>query len=94
MWTSVSPCPEAPVGVASGRWFTFGDGADLPSDQRPDDAKSACFDAAPAAAETALVGAPCVTVTLRSRGLPSSTFRLNVSTICLRRLVHDFPSVY
>ena len=55
------------MGVAAGRWFSFGDGADLPSDQRPDDALSACFDAAPVAVETALVGSPRVTVTLRGR---------------------------
>jgi hypothetical protein len=54
--------PANPVGVASGRWFTFGDGNDLPGDQRPDDDKSACFDAAPATAETPIIGAPHVRV--------------------------------
>jgi len=29
-----------------------------------------------------------------SRGLHSSTFRLNVSTLCGIRRVHDFPAVY
>lgn len=53
-----------PVGVASGRWFTFGDGDDLPGDQRPDDLKSACFDAFPAASETTIIGAPRVSLSL------------------------------
>ena len=29
-----------------------------------------------------------------SRGLHSSTFQLNVSTVCWIRWVHDFPQVY
>jgi predicted acyl esterase len=55
--------PSDPVGAASGRWFTFGDGDDLPGDQTPDDEKSLCFDGEPVAAETALVGTPRVRVT-------------------------------
>jgi len=31
---------------------------------------------------------------VRGRGLHSSTFRLNVSTFCVIRRVHDFPPVY
>ena len=50
--------PEKPVGVASGRWFTFGDGDDLPGDQRPDDALSVCFDGAPTTVETASSARP------------------------------------
>ena len=30
----------------------------------------------------------------RGRGLHSSTFRLNVSTFCGIRQVHDFPPLY
>ena len=60
--------PEKPVGVASGRWFTFGDGDDLPGDQRPDDALSVCFDGAPTTVETAVVGAPRVAVACRRVG--------------------------
>jgi len=55
--------PSDPVGAASGRWFTFGDGDDLPGDQTPDDEKSLCFDGDPVVAETALVGTPRVRVT-------------------------------
>ena len=60
--------PEKPVGVASGRWFTFGDGDDLPDDQRPDDERSVCFDGAPVTVETAIIGAPRVTVACRRVG--------------------------
>jgi hypothetical protein len=60
--------PEKPVGVESGRWFTFGDGDDLPGDQRPDDALSVCFDGAPTTVETAVVGAPRVAVACRRVG--------------------------
>ena len=33
-------------------------------------------------------------VLVNGRGLHSSTFRLNVSTFCWIRWVHDFPLVY
>ena len=33
-------------------------------------------------------------VLLEGRGLHSSTFRLNVSTFCGVRFVHNFPPVY
>jgi hypothetical protein len=60
--------PEKPVGVASGRWFTFGDGDDLPSDQHPDDELSVCFDGSPVTVETAIIGAPRVVVACRRVG--------------------------
>ena len=60
--------PENPVGVASGRWFTFGDGDDLPSDQRPDDEQSVTFDGPPVTLETAIIGAPRVVVACRRVG--------------------------
>jgi hypothetical protein len=60
--------PEKPVGVASGRWFTFGDGDDLPSDQHPDDEQSVCFDGSPVTVETAIIGAPRVVVACRRVG--------------------------
>ena len=60
--------PEKPVGVASGRWFTFGDGDDLPGDQRLDDEMSVCFDGSPVTVETAIIGAPRVTVACRRVG--------------------------
>ena len=63
---------------------------------------------APVIAEVAAESHPCAELLLcvqctrpldlRScidgRGLHSSTFRLNVSTICWIRWVHDFPPVY
>ena len=70
--------PDDPVGVASGRWFTFGDGDDLPGDQRPDDAKSVCFDAAPVESERALVGAPRVVVACRRRASADEASDSNV----------------
>lgn len=60
--------PDKPVGVASGRWFTFGDGDDLPSDQHPDDEQSVCFDGLPVTVETAIIGAPRVVVACRRVG--------------------------
>ena len=65
--------PERPVGVASGRWFTFGDGDDLPGDQRPDDERSVCFDGAPVTVETAIIGAPRITVACRRVGEDATT---------------------
>lgn len=74
--------PSDPVGVASGRWFTFGDGDDLPGDQKPDDDKSACFDAAPAAVETPVVGAPRVTVAVTSATADAVAEGVLVVRIC------------
>ncbi|MEM1315066.1 MAG: CocE/NonD family hydrolase, partial [Pseudomonadota bacterium] len=53
-------------GGMTGEFFPFGFGpGELPGDQRPDDAYSACFDAEPAAAATDLLGAPMVRLSLR-----------------------------
>ncbi|GAB1364722.1 CocE/NonD family hydrolase [Rhodobacter sp.] len=55
--------PSTAVGMGTGEYFPFGFGpGELPDDQRGDDALSACFDAAPAAETTDIVGAPRVTL--------------------------------
>lgn len=79
-WPSPSVVPVsygfqgAPVAVASpqhtgldaGRFFPFGNDADLPPDQREEDAKSACFEFPVAAGEPVeILGRPSVTLRLR-----------------------------
>ncbi|PYE82373.1 CocE/NonD family hydrolase [Pseudoroseicyclus aestuarii] len=51
--------PSTAVGMGTGEFFPFGFGpGELPDDQRGDDALSACFDGAPVAETTDIVGAP------------------------------------
>jgi len=45
-------------GLATGEYFPFNFGPELPGDQRPDDALSACFDGQPLAESLDIVGAP------------------------------------
>ncbi len=53
--------PSMAVGMGAGEYFPFGFGpGELPDDQRADDALSACFDSAPVAEITDIVGAPRV----------------------------------
>ncbi len=40
------------LGHRSGRWFSFGTGPDLPTDQRPDDMAALCFDTPPSGGHT------------------------------------------
>jgi len=54
----------ASTGVASGEWCPYGWGADMPLDQRGDDAGSACFDTMPLDADLALLGGAQVSLTL------------------------------
>jgi hypothetical protein len=49
-------CSPATTGLASGEWCPYGLGADMPLDQREDDAGSACFDDAPLAAPLQILG--------------------------------------
>ncbi len=53
-------------GLAGGEYFPFTYGPELPGDQRPDDARSVCFDQPPAAEALDIVGAPEVVVRLAS----------------------------
>ena len=53
-------------GLAGGEYFPFTYGPELPGDQRPDDARSVCFDQPPAAEAIDIVGAPEVVVRLTS----------------------------
>jgi putative CocE/NonD family hydrolase len=53
-------------GAATGEYFPFAFGPELPLDQRGDDALSACFDGPPLAEETWIVGAPRIRLRLSS----------------------------
>lgn len=52
------------TGTASGEWFTLKPDAELPGDQRIDDAGSAVFDSAPLGSEVVLLGQPLLTLRL------------------------------
>ncbi len=49
-------------GVAGGEYCAIWLGPEMPDDQRPDDAMSACFDSAPLTEDLAIAGAPEVTL--------------------------------
>ncbi|MFC4671190.1 CocE/NonD family hydrolase [Seohaeicola nanhaiensis] len=53
-------------GMAGGEYCAIWLGPEMPGDQRGDDALSACFDTAPMATDTDIVGAPRLTLSLRS----------------------------
>lgn len=59
--------PET-CGAASGEYFPFAYGPELPDDQTADDALSACFDAAPFAEQQDIIGAPELHLRLRPNG--------------------------
>ena len=50
------------VGADAGSWLPYGNPADLPGDQRGEDAWSLCFDSAPLAGEIELLGQPSVSL--------------------------------
>jgi hypothetical protein len=52
------------VGVAGGRWCSFGVEGDLPGDQREDDARALTFDSPPLTSRLEILGAPVVLLTL------------------------------
>jgi putative CocE/NonD family hydrolase len=56
------------TGVAAGRWFPFGNDADLPPDQREEDGRSVRFDSAPLASRVEILGRPRVTLRLACDG--------------------------
>ena len=51
-------CSPLDTGVASGAWCSYGNGNDLPADQRYDDAGSMVFDTAPLDTRLEILGAP------------------------------------
>jgi putative CocE/NonD family hydrolase len=53
-------------GLATGEYFPFNFGPELPGDQRPDDALSACFDRPPQVEPIDIVGAPRITLSFTS----------------------------
>ncbi len=53
-------------GLAGGEFCAIWLGPDMPGDQRPDDALSACFDGAPLSEDLTILGAPVLRLTLAS----------------------------
>jgi len=69
------------VGVAAGEWCPFGtggNGPELPGDQAPDDARSACFDTAPLDERLEILGAPLVRLAISAGEAPG----LVVARLC------------
>jgi len=54
------------MGMDGGEIMPMGWGADLPGDQRHDDARSVCFDSEPMARDTEVLGQPTLTLSLSS----------------------------
>ena len=52
------------TGITWGEWCPYGFHGELPSDQRPDDGRSLCFDGAPLTEPLDLLGAPVMTARL------------------------------
>ena len=63
-------------GIDAGRYFPFGNPADLPPDQRAEDGLAVCFDTAPLDEPLALLGVPEATVCLRADGPATVIVRL------------------
>ncbi|GFE48516.1 peptidase S15 [Roseobacter cerasinus] len=59
-------CSPQDTGAEAGEYCAIWGGPDMPGDQREDDAKSACFDTAPADQDTDIFGAPKVRLRLSS----------------------------
>jgi uncharacterized protein len=59
-------CSPQTTGLGGGDWCGFGTEGEAPLDQRADDGKSLCFDAAALSAPLELLGAPELELTLRS----------------------------
>src|SRR5690606_9301974 len=60
----VHRAPEE-TGICTLEWCSYGgEGADLATDQRPDDGRSLCFDSAPLPARLEILGAPAVDLDL------------------------------
>ena len=59
-------CSPATTGIASGEWCPYGNGPDMPGDQREDDAGSACFDGPLLTAPLQITGRPVIGLRLSS----------------------------
>ena len=64
------------TGADAGRYFPFGNAADLPPDQRAEDGRSVCFDTAPLAAPVEILGRPSVRLDLTASGAAHVVVRL------------------
>ncbi|MGI5119549.1 CocE/NonD family hydrolase [Marinactinospora thermotolerans] len=53
------------TGIDAGRFFPFGNDADLPPDQREEDGRSVCFDSAPLEERVEILGRPRVRLRIR-----------------------------
>jgi len=66
------------LGSRGGRWFSFGTGPDLPTDQTPDDNEALVFDTVPLTESLRIMGAPVLELRLRSdKPLGTIAARLN-----------------
>lgn len=70
----------ATTGLASGEWCPYGWGPDMPTDQREDDAGSACFDTAPLGEPVELLGRPEVALSL-SADRPEAIIAVRLNTV-------------
>ncbi|WP_413742005.1 CocE/NonD family hydrolase [Sodalis sp. RH15] len=61
-----SICSPAATGIVSGEWCPYGNGPDMPGDQREDDAGSACFDSPVFTAPLQITGRPVIRLGLSS----------------------------
>ncbi len=64
---SVIVASSLSTGVTFGEWCPYGLAGELPSDQRPDDGRSVCFDTEPLAGRIEIFGAPVVELELASQ---------------------------
>ena len=63
-------------GVDAGRFFPYGNPADLPPDQREEDGRSVCFDLAPLREHTAILGFPEAVLRIQASGPANLVVRL------------------
>ncbi|MCW2643815.1 MAG: peptidase [Dactylosporangium sp.] len=63
-------------GIDAGRYFPYGNPADLPPDQREEDGRSVCFDTAPLDEHVAILGFPAATLRVRASGPANVIVRL------------------
>ncbi|MGE5146084.1 MAG: CocE/NonD family hydrolase, partial [Candidatus Eiseniibacteriota bacterium] len=66
------------TGLNAGEWCAFGADGEMPTDQRPDDGRSLCFDSDPLDARLEILGAPVLTVDIAvDRPVAMIAVRLN-----------------
>jgi putative CocE/NonD family hydrolase len=63
-------------GIDAGRFFPYGNPADLPPDQREEDGRSVCFDTPPLGEHTAILGLPEVALRIEAGGPANVVVRL------------------